>query len=108
VGHGWDERFEAVLGDPRVQVRVLAPAVPADVDLPAAFEACNAEVQRVAVERAAQLGCEVRLLAVWDGRPGDGRGGTADFVRAWERTGARADVVPLPAPTPLDGGPHGA
>ena len=45
--------------------------------------------------RAWQLGSELAPLAVWDGRPGDGRGGTADTVAHWRGRGVDATVIDL-------------
>jgi hypothetical protein len=36
-------------------------------------------------------------IALWDGQPGDGPGGTADLVQAWRALGLSLDVVALPS-----------
>lgn len=96
VGYGWDGRLRAALANPRVEARVLAPEPPAEHELSAAFAACNGAIATVARDRAARRGSVAVLLAVWDGRPGDGTGGTGDFVRTWEEGGARAEIIRLP------------
>ncbi|MGE0193484.1 MAG: tetratricopeptide repeat-containing protein [Planctomycetota bacterium] len=61
------------------------------------FEYANEVQEGYARERARQLGTSVELLAVWDGKTGDGRGGTADFVERFARAGADAVRVIDPA-----------
>jgi class 3 adenylate cyclase len=45
--------------------------------------------------RAAALGTEAEQLALWDGRPARGLGGTADDVAAWRAAGGRTHVITL-------------
>ncbi|MDH4066599.1 MAG: adenylate/guanylate cyclase domain-containing protein, partial [Acidobacteriota bacterium] len=45
--------------------------------------------------RADELDTELVCLAVWDGEPGDGRGGTATAVEHWKRRGRRLEIVDL-------------
>ncbi|GAA4994389.1 hypothetical protein [Kitasatospora paranensis] len=61
------------------EVLVLPRPAPDD----AAYQAANAELLR-----RADL-----VVAVWDGRPGNGRGGTADMVAAAGRAGVPVQVV---------------
>ena len=35
------------------------------------------------------------LISVWDGQPGDGRGGTADAVRHWDDSGYERENISL-------------
>jgi hypothetical protein len=74
-----------------------------------AFEYGNRLLVGAACQHALQLGSEVRSLAVWDGRPGDGTGGTADFVEMVRGTGRAVEVIdiegasgPHPMPPPGD------
>ncbi|MDP9388508.1 MAG: hypothetical protein M3Q48_11515 [Actinomycetota bacterium] len=39
----------------------------------------------------------LRVVAVWDGRPGDGRGGTSHLVEQARRAGASVEVIHPPA-----------
>ena len=68
--------------------------------------------------KADELETELVGLALWDGRPGDGAGGTASSVEHWRRRGRRVEIVDLAdmlarAPiasvssTPLDAVPPG-
>ncbi|MCW1921148.1 RyR domain-containing protein [Luteolibacter arcticus] len=55
----------------------------------------------LACMKADFLGLDIRPVAVWDGRPGDGCGGTADFVSFWQQRGHAVDIIAL------GGGPFG-
>ncbi len=45
--------------------------------------------------KADELDTEVTCLAVWDGMPGDGRGGTAAAIEHWRRQGRLVDHIDL-------------
>jgi len=47
----------------------------------------------MAALHAAQLDTEVVGIAVWDGNPGDGPGGTASAVGHWQSRGRRIDCI---------------
>jgi hypothetical protein len=64
---------------------------------PLAFAYGNQLLFGAACQHAQQLGSEVRLLAVWDGLPGDGAGGTADYVRMVREAGRPVETIALPA-----------
>ncbi|MEW9552300.1 hypothetical protein [Nonomuraea sp. NPDC050783] len=71
-GTSWLDRFTSLL--PRVEVEVLPagePAAGASV-----FALANAWM----IETARRIDGSPRAVVVWDGRPGDAPGGTADFV----------------------------
>jgi MAP3K TRAFs-binding domain len=42
---------------------------------------------------ASTLDLQVKALAVWDGQPGDGRGGTADAIACWCKAKIDADTI---------------
>lgn len=89
-GADWRHRFERIVGSPKVAVRSA-------VEIPAAFsEAPFAYANFMLLERALGWGAErLRVLALWDGRPGDGAGGTADMVAAaLEHTGELRVIDP--------------
>ena len=53
-----------------------------------------------AYERAGHAvieGCDI-LLALWDGQPSRGQGGTAEIVAEAERRGCRVVVIPVERP----------
>ncbi|MCZ2523754.1 hypothetical protein [Streptomyces sp. HB2AG] len=78
VGPDFAERFDR-LHRAAAEV-VVMPFAEAGRD---AYEAANDELLRRAD----------RLVAVWDGRPGNGRGGTADTVAAARAAGLPVEVV---------------
>jgi hypothetical protein len=72
----------------------------------------GAYLEGLGILKAEFLGVGIERVAVWDGRPGDGPGGTAATVRRWRRAGvpfhvidpARPDDPPRPSPPePPDG-----
>jgi hypothetical protein len=95
VGYGWDERYQRILQDSRVRVVELSSEVPADVEQPAAYDRCNKTLQEEAIRWAADRRIKPMLVTVWNGNPGDGRGGTADAVKAWERKGYALELINL-------------
>ncbi len=42
------------------------------------------------------------LITVWNGDPGDGKGGTADAVRAWRGEGLEVDRIDVSTIEPID------
>jgi hypothetical protein len=98
----WVDRFEELLvrareGDPRVALVVLADSAPPEPERPRAYAACNHALLDAAVEQARRLGTTPRLLAVWDGEPGDGVGGAGDAIRGWRDRGLTEVAVVDPA-----------
>jgi len=99
IGSEWRTRVDRILSDPRVTVTVLADAPPS-AELSAAFSACNDTISANAIAFSKRLCEEPRLLAVWDGKPGDGAGGTADTVQAWQGSGYLVEVIEPRAAAP--------
>jgi tetratricopeptide (TPR) repeat protein len=93
VGYGWDDRFDRALEG--VEVVELAPEVPPENKLPDAYASCNKKVFETALHKATLLDQEPILITVWNGNPGEGEGGTADAVRAWEDEGHAVDVIDI-------------
>jgi class 3 adenylate cyclase len=50
--------------------------------------------------KADELDADLVGLAVWDGEPGDGPGGTASSIDRWRRAGRRAEIIDLAAMLP--------
>lgn len=92
-GPGWNERFHQIRD--RVELIVLRDDRPSDAELPAAFGAVNREIQRRAIEYAARLDETPVPIAVWDGRPGDDAGGTADAIALWQQEDIEPDVIKI-------------
>jgi hypothetical protein len=99
IGEDWQEEFDALVEREGLWVTELSDTVPEGEEaLARAYADCNREVMERAVARAAQLDQEPVLIHVWNGAPGDGRGGTADFIRTWTKRGFEAVGVDLPEP----------
>jgi hypothetical protein len=97
-GGRWNERFQKIPSNPRVETQRLKSARPPDTDLPSAFDDANREVQRRAIEYAKGLDEMPVVIAVWDGKPGDGPVGTADAVALWRDDGYEVEVIDIAAP----------
>jgi hypothetical protein len=95
VGHGWDDRFRAALENPKVTVRELPTASPSADEEAEAYRHCNHAIQEEALHFAALLGEKPVLVAVWDGNPGAGDGGTAQFIQEWQKTGYDCELINL-------------
>jgi len=95
VGQDWAERYGQVMDDDRVEIQLLSEQLPPEAEQPAAFLACNLAVHREAIAFAKLLDEEPVLIAVWNGSPGDGVGGTADAVRAWDEEGYKVEVIDI-------------
>lgn len=59
------------------------------------YEYANLLLHGLATKRAEQLDAQLVPLAVWDGKAGDGGGGTASAVRFWQEQGLDVRVVDL-------------
>lgn len=96
VGGNWDAIFARLKAQAGPGLEFCPPlrdnAPPADA-LQAALAHANAEVLRRAIEYARRLDQTPLVVAVWDGRPGDGPGGTADAVELWQIEGYQVDVI---------------
>jgi len=99
IGHEWRARVDRILSDSRVTLTVLGD-VPADGNLSTAFAACNDAMCEKAITFSKRLCEDPRMVAVWDGRPGDGAGGTADTVFAWQGSGYLVEIIEPQAAVP--------
>ncbi len=81
----WERRFRSLLSDTGDSRVVVLDA--SDSSNP--FVACNQAMLDFAQARDPRP----TLLALWDGRHGDGPGGTAEMVMAIERLGGRVIVI---------------
>ena len=90
VAPGWGERFDRVLA--AADSVVVASDHPAEGSL-SGFEYANLVLTGAGRLRAQVLGTSLVGLAVWDGRPARGRGGTADVVRLWQERAVEVERV---------------
>ena len=91
-GGNWRERFEAVL-ERAVEVLVASEKQIDEGGL--LFDYTNRLLLGLAKIRADQLETSLAPLTVWDGRAGDGAGGTASIVELWRRRGVAVNLVDL-------------
>lgn len=81
---------------------------------PLAFDYGNRLLFGAARLQARQLDSDLLVLAVWDGAPSQGAGGTADYVALARGVGTPVQIIPVASPAsspaaataPLDPGPH--
>lgn len=96
AGEEWVRRFEAVLANATSitlasRDRLTLGSI--------AYDFSNDLMYGLATLSARRLGTQLTHVAVWDGREGDGPGGTADIVRRWrQRRGDVKVIRPLGAP----------
>lgn len=79
-GDEWSERFDKVLKS-AATVTILSEL--GDEQDSAAFDFCNHAISGLALLKSQFLGMDVTPLFVWDGRRGDGAGGTQSCVDYW-------------------------
>jgi class 3 adenylate cyclase len=88
-GSNWSERFDKILASSRVHTvsahRLALQGV--------YYEYANRVLHGLALTQAEQLGSSVVHLSVWDQRPGDGPGGTADTILRWRAQGHQVTVI---------------
>ena len=95
-GEQWDERFTKLHEVARIEfLPPLRDQRPSDADMPRVLFEANREVQRLALEYARRLDETPVVLAIWDGKRGDGPGGTADAIALWQDEGFDIDVVDI-------------
>jgi len=87
----WGARYDALLACAD-GITEIDPAQPGGLT-PADFDFANRVCVGSAQMRAAELDCELRMIAVWDGETG-ARGGTSEAVALAVRAGIPVDIVP--------------
>jgi hypothetical protein len=91
-GANWAERCDRVL-EQATQVTVCSDRPHSDVG--AANEFGNLMLRGLGIIRARQLDTPLIPVVVWDGKPGDGPGGTASMVREWTRLGFAVEQIQI-------------
>ena len=88
----WAGRFEMVLE--RASNVLLASERPL-ADSTLAFEYTNLLLDGLAYIRAERFETDLVPIAVWDGKAGDGPGGTASVVKRWRQLGYDIELINL-------------
>lgn len=100
-GADWRARCLRLLG--KAQVVTVS-----DQRLPlggVSYEYANQVLLGLARARTERLGAMLRPLAVWDGKQGDGSGGTSWILHQWREQGLESEVIRLDALLPGNGKP---
>ncbi|WP_310475796.1 tetratricopeptide repeat-containing protein [Sandarakinorhabdus sp.] len=103
-GSDWAPRFDAALGAART---VTFASEAADVGDPEQINYGNSLAMGMTLLRSAHLHTSAQMLAVWDGTPSRGIGGTGDEVQRWQKMGHAAQVIAPGAITRPALGPAG-
>ena len=90
-GSNWGDRFEQALSHGQIQTLSAHRLELGGVT----YEYANRFLHGLAMIRAGQLGTQVKHLAVWDKRHGDGPGGTADVVNRWRLQGQDVTIIDI-------------
>jgi class 3 adenylate cyclase len=91
-GSNWVERFERVT-ERATEVIVASNRKLQDGTI--LYEYANRLLHGLAKMRAEQLETELVPLAVWNGQPGNGPGGTASAIEHWQSWGYEVEVIDL-------------
>lgn len=97
-GPEWERRFHAVLGCAATSLIVNSSDFSANGDSRAAATGLvytNRIITGLAVLQAQALDFELKALAVWDGKPGEGDGGTASVVAEWRERHLSPHIIRL-------------
>ncbi len=87
-GH-WGERFDQVLARSEVTIASRHRLERGSIS----FEFATHYLHGLATIDANQLQTKLVRLAVWDGKPGDGPGGTADIVAGWQAKQFSVEII---------------
>jgi len=93
-GSDWGERYERLLASATEVTTASDRRLGAG---PISYEFGFQLLDGVACLRADALATDLVCMALWDGRSGDGPGGTASSVDHWRRAGRTVEVVDLAA-----------
>src|SRR5258707_2751544 len=91
-GSDWPRRFDRGLEEASSVTYLSQQGAPSGN---LGYVYCNDCMNGMALFRSEKLGSDVRPLAVWDGRRGDGLGGTSSFVDFWSSKGHAVEVIDL-------------
>jgi class 3 adenylate cyclase len=96
--HEWGKRFDRII-ERAASVTCASPNESSGS--PAGFEYANRLLMGLATLKARILDTRLQPLAVWNGLPGDGPGGTASCVEGWQKSGHAVDVIHIETKDPI-------
>jgi Tetratricopeptide Repeats-Sensor len=94
AGESWVPRFERVVG---LAAEVMTTSTQRMADGELSYEYALRLTDGMAGLRADELDTEVVRLAVWDGKPGDGPGGTGSAIDWWRGLNHFVEIIDLKA-----------
>ena len=95
AGSAWESRLRTLLARPHTRLIVASQGNVSDVGV--SNEYANQFTFGLAGIRAFQMRTQLAALAAWDGRAGDGAGGTASAIARWRAWGIEPVVVDMAA-----------
>lgn len=93
-GADWPARYTRLLND---ATEVITASDQKIIGGAMSYEYGFLVLDGTAALRADELDTELVSVAVWDGKPGDGAGGTAASVARWRAAGRRVEVIDVAA-----------
>lgn len=105
AGPGWEKRFHHVLANANTAMFANPPEFRFSSEASetaVGFTFANRIVTGMAALQAKALDLQLNTLAVWNGLPGDGMGGTATVVADWRRRGLEPHII-FPGSEPASG-----
>lgn len=93
-GAGWGERYARQLAGAK---EVITASEHRMAEGGMSFEYGFLMLDGTAGVRADELDTDLICMALWDGKPGDGPGGTATAVERWRKAGRRPNIIDLAA-----------
>lgn len=94
-GSDWEARFDALLKRERARMIIASHGEVKAVGM--ANEYANQLLFGLAGIRASQMRTTLKAFAVWDGKPGDGMGGTQSSVVRWRAFGIEPTIIDINA-----------
>jgi class 3 adenylate cyclase len=91
-GANWSERYESVISR---AIAVHEASSQSRTNGSVLYEFANLMLHGLASVRAEQLETRLVPLVVWDGKAGDGGGGTASTVERWRALGLDVEIIDL-------------
>jgi class 3 adenylate cyclase len=88
----WIKRFEELLGEVTSITYLSQQSAPSGN---LGYVYCSECMNGMALYRAETMGSDVTPVAVWDGKRGDGLGGTASFVHFWRSRQHTVEIIDL-------------
>jgi class 3 adenylate cyclase/tetratricopeptide (TPR) repeat protein len=88
----WSSRFERIMGR---AVEIQEASKRSQMCGKVSFEFANLLLHGLASIHAQQLDTKLIPLGIWDGKPGDGPGGTAGTIERWRAAGLDVEIIDL-------------